>query len=52
MESLQRVPETFRCPDSQKRDLRGSDKGSDDDSTADGENSDIDLEEDLDEGED
>ena len=51
MESLQPVAKTFRCPNSQKRDPRDSDKGSDDDST-DGEDSDIDLGEDSDDGED
>ena len=30
MESLQPVPKTFRCPNSQKRDPRDSDEGSDD----------------------
>ena len=33
VESLQPVPETFRRPNSQKRDPRDSDEGSDDDST-------------------
>jgi hypothetical protein len=51
VENLQPVPKTFRCPNSQKRDPRDSDEGSDDDST-DGEDSDIDLGEDLDDGED
>ena len=51
VESLQTVPETFRCPNSQKRDPRDSDEGSDDDSTDD-EDSDIDLGEDSDDGED
>ena len=50
MESLQSVPETFRCPNSQRRDSRDSDKGSDYDST-DGEDRDIDLGEDSDDGE-
>ena len=39
------MPETFRCPNSQKRDPRDSGEGSDDDST-DGEDSGIDLGED------
>ena len=51
VESLQPVPETFRYPNSQKRDPRDSDEGSNDDST-DGEDSDIDLGEDSDDGED
>ena len=51
VESLQPVPKTFICPNSQKRDPRDSDEGSDDDST-DGEDSDIDLGEDSDDGED
>ena len=48
VESLQQVLETFRCPNSQKRDPRDSDEGSDDDS----EDSDIDPGEDSDDGED
>ena len=51
VESLQPVPKNFMCPNSQKRDPRDSDEGSDDDST-DGEDSDIDLGEDSDDGED
>ena len=51
VEILQPVPETFRCPNSQKRDPREPDEGSDDDST-DGEDSDIDLGEDSDDGQD
>ncbi|KAL5267281.1 hypothetical protein ACHWQZ_G004350 [Mnemiopsis leidyi] len=35
VESLQSVPETFGCPNSQKRDPRDSDEGSEDDSTDD-----------------
>ena len=50
VESLQQVLETFRCPNSQKRDPRDSDEGSDDDSN-DSENSDIDPGEDSDDGE-
>jgi len=51
VESLQSVPETFGCPNSQKRDPRDSDEGSEDDST-DGEDSDIDLGHDSDDGDD
>ena len=49
VESLQPVPKTIICPNSQKRDPRDSDEVSDDDST-DGEDSDIDLGEDSDDG--
>ena len=51
VESLQPVPETFGCPNSLKRDPRDSGEGSDDESI-DGEDSDIDLGEDTDDGED
>ena len=47
VESLQPVPKTFMCPNSQKRDPRDSDEGSDDDST---DGKDIDLGEDSDDG--